>query len=140
VVDVIRCSTDELGRDEVGKLRALLDAAWAGMDEAFTDEDWGHATDGTHVLIREGHEIVSHASVVERQLRTNGREHRTGYVEAMVTRPDRQRRGFGTRVMEEAGEHIRESYDLGALDTGEFGFYERLGWIRWRGPTAVRTA
>ena len=30
------------------------------------------------------------------------------------------------------------SHDLGALSTGSPGFYGRLGWERWRGPTYVR--
>jgi aminoglycoside 2'-N-acetyltransferase I len=41
--------------------------------------------------------------------------------------------------MEAVGAHIEDSYEIGALGTGEFGFYERLGWRRWRGPTSVRT-
>jgi len=139
MANVIWCSTDELGHDEVAKLRAVLDAAWSGPYDAFTDQDWDHATDGLHFIVHEEGEIVSHAAVVERRIHTNGRELRTGYVEAMVTRPDRQRRGLGTRVMKEAGRHIREAYDLGGLGTGEFGFYERLEWVRWDGPTAVRT-
>jgi len=34
---------------------------------------------------------------------------------------------------------VRAAYALGALGTGAFGFYERLGWERWRGPSFVRT-
>lgn len=37
-----------------------------------------------------------------------------------------------------ASDHIRSHYDMGALGTALFGFYERLGWERWRGPTYVR--
>src|SRR2546426_796867 len=29
---------------------------------------------------------------------------------------------------------------LGALGTGRYRFYERLGWLRWAGPSFVRTA
>jgi aminoglycoside 2'-N-acetyltransferase I len=34
---------------------------------------------------------------------------------------------------------IRAAYDLGALASSEMavGFYERRGWLRWPGPTAV---
>ena len=35
--------------------------------------------------------------------------------------------------------YIRERLGCGALGTGVQGFYERLGWIIWRGPTLVRT-
>ena len=41
--------------------------------------------------------------------------------------------------MTEAGAHIADEYELGALGTGEPAFYERLGWERWRGPTYERT-
>ena len=29
-------------------------------------------------------------------------------------------------------------FELGALATGRWSFYERLGWERWRGPTFAR--
>jgi len=35
--------------------------------------------------------------------------------------------------------HIRDDYPLGALSTGHSAFYERMGWLRWKGPTFVRT-
>lgn len=109
------------------------------FDEEFV-EDWDHALGGTHFLIEEDGNPVAHASVVERELLAGGRVLRTGYVEAVATRPDRRGRGFGTRVMEAATEHIKSTYELGALGTGEFDFYARFGWERWQGPTAVRTS
>jgi aminoglycoside 2'-N-acetyltransferase I len=41
--------------------------------------------------------------------------------------------------MAEAGEVVREGYELGALadGTGIPGFYQRLGWEVWQGPTWV---
>jgi hypothetical protein len=33
---------------------------------------------------------------------------------------------------------IGEAYALGGLATRSNGFYERLGWQTWRGPTGVR--
>jgi aminoglycoside 2'-N-acetyltransferase I len=41
--------------------------------------------------------------------------------------------------MREADPIIRGRYQLGALSDGSAvpGFYERLGWERWRGPTFV---
>jgi aminoglycoside 2'-N-acetyltransferase I len=41
-------------------------------------------------------------------------------------------------VIEGVGELIDRSYQLGGLATGLVGFYERLGWVAWRGPTSVR--
>jgi aminoglycoside 2'-N-acetyltransferase I len=41
--------------------------------------------------------------------------------------------------MAEAGKVIQEGYELGALSdgTGIPGFYQRLGWETWQGPTWV---
>jgi aminoglycoside 2'-N-acetyltransferase I len=41
--------------------------------------------------------------------------------------------------MAEIAAIIRDEYELGALDTDAFHFYERLGWRRWHGPLFVRT-
>jgi aminoglycoside 2'-N-acetyltransferase I len=83
--------------------------------------------------------VAAHASVVERRLQIAGKPLRTGYVEAVATDPALQGRGLGTRLMKEVGAHIREGFELGALGTGSHGFYERLGWRTWRGPSSVRT-
>ena len=61
-----------------------------------------------------------------------------GYVEAVAVLPARQGTGLGTAVMRALGEVIAREFELGALSTGEWHFYERLGWERWRGPTWVR--
>ncbi|HEV3399938.1 MAG TPA: aminoglycoside 2'-N-acetyltransferase, partial [Actinomycetes bacterium] len=47
--------------------------------------------------------------------------------------------GLGRLVRAEAGEVVRERYELGALadGTGIPGFYQRLGWETWQGPTWV---
>jgi aminoglycoside 2'-N-acetyltransferase I len=119
-----------------------LDALKHMLEEAYGEpfvEDWDHALGGTHFLIEDGGEPVAHASVVERALEAGGRTLRTGYVEAVATRPDRRRAGLGTSIMRAATDHIRNAFELGALGTDLFDFYERLGWERWRGPTSVRT-
>jgi len=85
-------------------------------------------------------EIVTHASVVERDIHVDGRSFRTGYVEAVATAPARQGAGFGSTVMLDVSAYIAERFELGALGTGRHAFYERLGWQTWRGPTSVRTA
>ena len=82
---------------------------------------------------------VAHGSVVERELHAAGVALRAGYVEAVATRSDRRGRGLGTAVMRALGGEIRARFELGALDTSLHGFYARLGWERWRGPTFVRT-
>jgi aminoglycoside 2'-N-acetyltransferase I len=83
-------------------------------------------------------QIVAHAAVVERELHVGERPLRTGYVEAVATAPALQGRGYGTLVMRAVNEVIAERYELGALGTGSHGFYERLGWQTWRGPSFVR--
>jgi aminoglycoside 2'-N-acetyltransferase I len=134
-----RRTSDELSSAEVAALGDLFRAAWKGQSEAFTDEDWRHAVGGLHFLLEESETIVAHASVVERELHAGGRRLVTGYVEAVATRPTHQRRGHGSALMREVGEYIDETFELGALDTGSSAFYERLGWVVWKGPTFVRT-
>lgn len=120
-------------------LRELFDAAWAEDSEEFTDEDWDHAVGGLHFILEESGAITSHASVVARELQASGHRLATGYVEAVATWPTHQRRGYGSAVVREVGEHIDKTFQLGALDTGSSAFYERLGWLVWKGPTFVRT-
>ena len=136
-----RIRTGDLDAAEVAAIRGILVDAFAaeGPDEQFTDADWQHALGGTHVVLDAGGEIVSHASVVERELRVGGRPLRTGYVEAVATAPAWRGRGHGTTVMRDVNDVVREGFELGALGTGVHAFYERLGWRAWRGPTAVRT-
>ena len=133
-----RTRTVELSAAELAAIRALLDAAFAPDDPFFPETDWQHALGGVHFVATLDGETVAHASVVERELHAGGRPLRTGYVEAVATSPALQNRGIGTLVMGAAGDHIVTDYELGALGTGEHGFYERLGWQTWRGPTFVR--
>jgi aminoglycoside 2'-N-acetyltransferase I len=137
---VRRRRTDELSDATLASMRALFDAAWPaeGDDERFTDEDFEHAVGGLHLFVEIDGIVVSHASVVPRALEVDGRPLRTGYVEAVATLPAYRRRGLGTAVVADASEHVDAAYELGALGTDLHGFYERLGWETWRGPTAVR--
>jgi aminoglycoside 2'-N-acetyltransferase I len=131
--------SDALRPDEVVALRELFDEAWSDDVEGFTDQDWSHAVGGMHVIVEAHGRVVAHASVVQRELHTAGQRLRTGYVEAVATRPSHQRRGLGSLVIGEVGELIDRTYRLGALATGVVGFYELLGWVVWVGPTFVRT-
>ena len=110
----------------------------ADEDGRFTDDDWAHALGGVHVVLDVDGEIATHAAVVERELHVDGRPLRTGYVEAVATAPTRQGAGFGSLVMAEVNAIIRDRFELGALGTGRHHFYERLGWVTWRGPAYVR--
>lgn len=134
-----RRASDALSSEEVAVLRGLFRAAWGDNSDEFTDEDWVHAVGGVHFILEEGGAVVAHASVVERELHTSGHRLATGYVEAVATWPIHQRRGYGSALMREVGEYIDQAFRLGALDTGSSAFYERLGWVVWKGPTFVRT-
>jgi aminoglycoside 2'-N-acetyltransferase I len=124
----------------VARLRELMrDAFAADQHGGFTDEDWQHALGGTHFLLEAGGAIVCHAAVVERELHVGGVPLRTAYVEAVATDPHRQGQGLGTRVMQAVGAFIDAGdWQLAALGTSSHGFYERLGWRTWRGPSFVR--
>lgn len=136
---VRQVATDELSEAELAEIRALMGVAFGDdPEEAFTDDDWAHALGGLHVLVEVDGRIVAHAALVERELRVGGRAVRTGYVEAVATAPERQGEGFGSRAMAVIGAEIQERFELGALGTGAFRFYERLGWRRWPGPSQVR--
>ena len=133
-------ATDELSAPQIEAIRALLWVAFAkDEDGAFTEDDWQHALGGTHFIVQVGATIVAHAAVVERSLHVAGVPIRTGYVEAVATLPQLQGRGHGTALMREVDALIERDFDLGALGTGSQGFYERLGWQVWRGPSSVRT-
>ena len=136
---VRKLASDELGRADVATLRRLFDAAWPDDSDRFTDEDWDHAVGGIHFILEEDGAIVAHASVVQRELHTSGHQLATGYVEAVATLPTYQRRGHGSALMREVDEYIDQTFQLGALGTGRVAFYERLGWVVWKGPTFVRT-
>jgi aminoglycoside 2'-N-acetyltransferase I len=139
-----RLATQDLTATEIAAIRVLLWAAFDDdesyeSDEPFSEDDWEHSLGGLHFVLDLDGEIVAHASVVERELHVDGRPLRTGYVEAVATAPDRQGRGLGSIVMQDATAYIRERFELGALGTGRHSFYGRLGWLRWKGPSGVRT-
>jgi aminoglycoside 2'-N-acetyltransferase I len=127
--------TARLEEPVVEAVRRLCDAAFGGT---FSDDDWLHALGGHHVLVEDGTQVVAHAAVVPRELIVGERPYRTGYVEAVATAPARQREGLGTLAMRSVDAVLRRSFAMGGLSTGEWGFYEKLGWERWRGPTYVR--
>lgn len=141
VIRVRHLPTEELTTAQTAEVRAVLRAAFGSEpEERFSDDDWEHALGGTHVVADRDRRIVGHAAVVERELHVAGRPVRTGYVEAVAVAPAEQGRGIGTRVMRAVNQLVAGGFELGALGTGSHGFYARLGWVTWRGPSFVRTA
>jgi aminoglycoside 2'-N-acetyltransferase I len=133
---VRRAGTVALGADELAALRQLLFGAFGGR---FDEHDWDHTLGGVHVLATEDGEVVAHGAVVGRTMVAGGRALRTGYVEGVATREDLRGRGLATLVMAEVGRVVSEAFELGALADGTRipGFYQRLGWETWQGPTFV---
>jgi aminoglycoside 2'-N-acetyltransferase I len=128
--------TAELSGTELAALRRMVFEAFGGR---FDEHDWDHTLGGVHVLATEDGEPVAHGAVVGRTLVAGGRALRTGYVEGVATRRDRQGAGLATLVMREVGRVVEEGYELGGLSDGSGipGFYQRLGWEVWQGPTWV---
>jgi aminoglycoside 2'-N-acetyltransferase I len=137
---VRRLRTEDLTAAEIRDIRELLTAAFGPEEEdRFREEDWQHAIGGMHFVLDLEGDIAAHASVIERELHVGDRPLRTGYVEAVATAPEHQGMGLGSCVMREVGSYVAEHFELGALGTGAQGFYERLGWLTWKGPSSVRT-
>lgn len=130
--------TAELGTAKRRAARALLDDVFGAE---MTDADWDHALGGLHVLAWEARQLVGHSAVVQRQLIHGGRALRTGYVEGVAVRADRQGRGYGAAMMDVVERIVREAYELGALGASEAGagFYAARGWRSWRGRTWALT-
>jgi aminoglycoside 2'-N-acetyltransferase I len=138
-VRIRRLRTDELTGHEIEAIRRLLWDTFEASGDGFAEQDWDHSVGGLHVVLDLDGAIAAHASVVERMLHIGDAPVRTGYVEAVATAPEHQGRRFGSAVMTEIGDAVRGGFELGALATGAHSFYERLGWLRWEGPTWVRT-
>ncbi len=134
---VRKVASDRLTSEEVRVLRDLFRAAWSDDPEPFTDDDWEHAIGGVHFLLEDDSHLLAHASVVEREIHVGPHRLATGYVEAVATWPVHQRRGHGSALMRQVGAFVDRTFQLGALG-GTPAFYERLGWVVWRGPTFVR--
>jgi aminoglycoside 2'-N-acetyltransferase I len=126
---------DGFGAEELVAIRRMLDEAFEGD---FDDTDWEHTFGGWRAVVWDGDVPVAHAAVFRRIVEVGGRPLEVGYVEGVGTAPSRQREGHGSAVMRAIGDVIRERFALGVLGTGEHGFYERLGWERWQGPSYVR--
>jgi aminoglycoside 2'-N-acetyltransferase I len=137
-VDLLVAESDRID----GATRRALQELWdRAFGDRFSADDADHAYGGVHVLARDGGRLVGHASAVPRRMRFGDGPWRTvGYVEAVATDPDRQGRGVGRQVMQRLHEEIAVRWPVAMLSTGRAtGFYESLGWERWRGLSYTST-
>jgi aminoglycoside 2'-N-acetyltransferase I len=133
-VDVRMMASDDLSDVMRSQLRAML---WQAFPDDFTEHDWEHGLGGVHVVACDGDRPVGHASVIGRTLYIGDESYLGGYLEAVAVDPAIRGRGIGVSVVQAANEVIAQQYPVAALSTHLHGFYEALGWRRWRGPTYV---
>lgn len=93
---------------------------------------------GRHFLVYRKGELVSHAVATTRWVQPAGHPIlRTAFVDAVSTTPQYQGLGYSSAAMSRLAAEI-DDYEIGCLQTDRMSFYERLGWILWRGPLAGR--
>ncbi len=138
-MELVVVGSDRIGPAMRADLRALWDRAFG---DRFSDEDAEHAYGGVHVVARHGDHLLAHASAVPRPIRFgDGAWLTVGYVEAVATDPAHQGTGVGRRTMERLHDEIRTRWPVAMLSTGRAtGFYEQLGWERWRGLSYTRSS
>jgi len=123
-------------RSELDDLRVWLEAAYE--DGAWRAEHWDEIGPGPHVVAEDDDgALLAHACVAWVPITIGDVVLRAGYLEDVATRADVRGRGIGTAVVTATHPLIRDAAQIGFLATGSHGFYERLGWVRWRGPSAV---
>ncbi|GHO58288.1 GNAT family N-acetyltransferase [Ktedonobacter robiniae] len=118
----------------------IIDVCTQAYGEDFTTV-LAQFPDALHLLAYWENKPASHACWVTRWLQLDGLPLlQTAYVEAVATVPAFQGRGIGSTVMQRVATEIQD-YALGGLCAAHehIGFYQRLGWERWRGPKAIRT-
>ena len=127
---------DELSPAELEPLLRWLEVAFD--DGPWRPEHWTDIGPGPHAMVHDDDgSLLAHACVDWISVEVDDREVRAGYLEDVATRADARGRGFGTAVVTAAQREIERRAEIGFLATGEFGFYERLGWHRWAGAASV---
>jgi aminoglycoside 2'-N-acetyltransferase I len=135
-IEVVR--REDLSEDDLADLLAWLEEAFGDPVGSWRRETWTDIGPGPHVLLRDqSGELVAHACVDWLPVTIGDVEVAAGYLEAVATRADRRGQGLGSLVVERADRLIAETAEIGFLGTGDQRFYERLGWVRWTGPTSV---
>jgi aminoglycoside 2'-N-acetyltransferase I len=122
---------------ELDELRRWLEQAYG--EGPWRPEHWDDLGPGPHVVAEsdEG-DLLAHACVAWVPVTIGDTTVPAGYLEDVATRADVRGRGYGTAVVEAAAPLIEAGAQIGFLATGSQPFYERLGWVRWQGPSSVR--
>ena len=90
----------------------------------------------THVVANLDGRLVAHACWTTRRLRQAGMPPlRTAWVDAVSVAPPHQNRGLGTLVLRRLAD-MTADFELRGLGTERVGYFARLGWEPWVGPTA----
>lgn len=143
-IRLVRCETADLSAADK---RAIVLVCSRAFHEDFSSL-FTYITDCAHLLAyldgdsSEGADdngsLVGHASWSTRWLQPEGYAPlRTAYVDAVATDPAYWGCGVGSAVLTRFAAETQD-YALCGLSTTVPDFYTRLGWERWRGPTAVR--
>jgi aminoglycoside 2'-N-acetyltransferase I len=130
-------------RDRSSYSAVELDELRAWLEEAYDDgpwraEHWDEIGPGPHVVAEDDDgSLLAHACVAWVPVTVGEMTLAAGYLEDVATRADVRGRGYGTAVVAATQPLIRAEATIGFLATGSHAFYERLGWVIWRGPSSV---
>jgi aminoglycoside 2'-N-acetyltransferase I len=130
---------DELSEEALAALLAWLEDAYGDAIGSWRRETWTDVGPGPHFMLDDPDgQLLAHACIDCVPVTMGDVELTAGYLENVATRADSRRKGFGSVVVEAAHREIGTNAEIGFLATGHSrSFYERLGWVRWTGPTSV---
>ncbi|MFL5766858.1 MAG: GNAT family N-acetyltransferase [Actinomycetota bacterium] len=127
---------EEFSEGELRDLKRWLEDAFG--EGPWRAEFWSELGPGPHFLIEDDDgDLLAHACIASVPVTVGETPLDAGYLEVVATRADVRGGGLGSAVVEAASRMISEENEIGFLGTGSFAFYERLGWVRWKGPSAV---
>lgn len=136
-IDLTVCIVGALGGVERAAIVALCSGAFG---EDFSSLFTLVPPTTMHIRAFSGSRLVGHDCWTPRLLQPGPLPLlHTAYVDAVATDPVDQGRGIGSAVLTRLADETTD-YQLRALSTARVSFYTRLGWQRWRGRVAVRTA
>jgi aminoglycoside 2'-N-acetyltransferase I len=134
--EVVIREREEFSAQELARLLAWLEETYE--EGPWRWEHWSDLGTGPHATISDDDgSLLAHACVDWVPVEIDGRPVASGYLEDVATRKDVRGRGYGSAVVRATQREIERRAEIGFLATGGFGFYERLGWVRWTGPTSV---